>query len=239
MPDRASAAGSGDQQEGADGGYFASLAQARYMRLTTFNRHGMPVSACVPGVVDGGRAYFCARDRSGTAKRLRHAGAAQATPCSALGLCTYGPPLDAMTRQLSGEEASLAAAKLDSRCPPWRRFPIRLRRQAVYYELLAAQAAGDEDGLPAGSQASLIIRVHTRQEPVYADVATPTSLATVCTPSAMSRPCPSRRTRTIAVSMSLPGLRQAPEAEKLRSRTCPAPVIPPSPKDAQGLERHR
>ena len=54
------------------GSYFASLAKARYLRLTTFKRKGIPVSAPVPGIVDGDRAYFGASSRSGTAKRLQH-----------------------------------------------------------------------------------------------------------------------------------------------------------------------
>ncbi len=179
MPDRACPADSSVRQEGADGGSFAPLAPARYLRITTFNRRGLPVSASVPVVVDGDRAYFRARNRSGTAKRLRHANAVQATPCGVLGFCTYGPPLDATTRRLSGDEASLAAAKLDSRRPLRRRFPIRLPgRQAAYYELVAGEPAGDRDR-PADASASLIIRVHTRQAAGCADATTPTSLATV------------------------------------------------------------
>ena len=42
----------------ASGSYFASLAKARYLLLTTFKQKGTPVSASVPGIVDGGRAYF-------------------------------------------------------------------------------------------------------------------------------------------------------------------------------------
>jgi PPOX class probable F420-dependent enzyme len=182
MPDPACPADSSDQQEGADGGYFAPLTSARHLRITTFDRHGIPVSAPVPGVVDGDRAYFRARNRSGTAKRVRHADAVQATPCGALGFFTYGPPLDALARRLSGDWASLAAAKLDSRYPLRRRFPVRLlRRQAVYYELVPAEAPGDKDST-ADVPASPIIRVHIRQETRCADATTPTSLATVRMP---------------------------------------------------------
>ena len=190
MADRTCAADASDQQEGADDGYFASLAPARYLRITTFNRHGIPVSASVPGAVDGDRAYFCARNRSGTVKRLRHVGAVQATPSGALGFCIYGPPLDAIARRLSGDAAGLAAAKLDGRHPLRHRFPMRLlRRRAVYYELLPGEAAADQHG-SADSSASPIVRVLIRQETSCSDATAPTSLATVCTPPRTATPAP-------------------------------------------------
>lgn len=149
MPDHTGATAIGDSREAADGGYFAPLAPARHMWLTTFNRDGMPVSASVRGVVDGDRAYFCVRNRSGTVKRLRHTDAVQVAPCGALGFCTYGSPLDAIALPLSGEEASLATAKLDRRYPVRSRFLIRLlRRQAMYYELLADEEVGDQSRNP-------------------------------------------------------------------------------------------
>ena len=95
MPDHASPADSIDRHEYADGGCFAPLALARHMRITTFSRHGIPVSASVPGVADGDLAYFRAWNRSGTVQRLRHTNAAQAMPCGLLGFFTYGPPVDA------------------------------------------------------------------------------------------------------------------------------------------------
>ena len=64
------------------------------MQVTTFGRDGRPVPARVHGVIDGGRAYFTARSRSGTVRRLRHADAVHVAPCNVLGLC-YGPPLEA------------------------------------------------------------------------------------------------------------------------------------------------
>lgn len=149
MPDHTSATDGGDPREAADGGYFAPLAPARHMWLTTFNRDGMPVSASVRGMVDGDRAYFYARNGSGTVKRLRHTDAVQVTPCGVLGFCTYGPPIDAIALPLSGEEASLVTAKLNRRYPVRRRFLIRLlRRQAVYYELLADEEVDDQPRNP-------------------------------------------------------------------------------------------
>src|SRR5690349_9045710 len=52
------AADRGCPGEPADGSYFAPLAKARYLLLTTFKQKGTPVSATVPGMVEGDRAYF-------------------------------------------------------------------------------------------------------------------------------------------------------------------------------------
>ena len=60
------------REETADGSYFAPLAEAGYLRLTTFKQKGTPVSAPVQGIVDGGRAYFRVWSQSGTVKRLQH-----------------------------------------------------------------------------------------------------------------------------------------------------------------------
>ena len=109
-----------DQQDAAGAGYFAALAPARYVQVTTFGRDGRPVPARVHGVVDGGRAYFAARSRSGTVRRLRHADAVHVAPCSVLGLC-YGPPLEAAARLLPPQEASRAAAEQARKYPHLRR----------------------------------------------------------------------------------------------------------------------
>ena len=130
----------GDREETGDGSYFAPLAKARYLLLTTFKQKGTPVSAVVQGVADGDRAYFRVRSRSGTARRLRHTDGVQVAPCRALGLWSYGPPLDAAARRLADSEASHVAGQL-ARTYPDRRSLARLlqrarRRRLVYYELL-------------------------------------------------------------------------------------------------------
>jgi len=205
MLDRAYATEGRDQREAADGGYFAPLASARYMRLTTFKRGCPPLSASVAAMVDGDRAYFCTRKRSGTAKRLRHTAAVQVTPSGALGFCTYGPTLDTIARPLTGDEASLAAAKLDRHHTVWRRFLVRLlRRQALHYELLADDRVGGQEWPTTDLPSSLIIRKHTCRRIMRADAATVASLATVCAPSTMSPPGQWDYTRITTVSMSLP-----------------------------------
>jgi uncharacterized protein len=131
----------GDREETGDGSYFAPLAKGRYLLLTTFRQKGTPVSAVVQGITDGDRAYFRVRSRSGTARRLRRTDGVQVAPCRALGLWSYGPPLDAAVRPLAGEESSRVAGQLD------RKYPVRHlslawllhragRRRLAYYELL-------------------------------------------------------------------------------------------------------
>ena len=132
----------GDREETVDGGYFAPLVKARYLLLTTFKPKGTPVSAHVQAIVDdGGRAYFRVRSRSGTARRLQQTGGVQVAPCGALGLWSYGPPLDAATRQLAGEEAGRVAGELARKYPVRRRslaWPVHRawRGRLAYYELL-------------------------------------------------------------------------------------------------------
>jgi uncharacterized protein len=127
--------------EPAGGSYFARLAKARYLLITTFKQKGTPVSGTVPGMVEGDRAYFRVRSRSGAARRLQHTDGVQVAPCGARGLVSYGPPLDAAARQLAGEEASRVAGQLARKYPARRGFLARLLRRArhrrlAYYELL-------------------------------------------------------------------------------------------------------
>jgi PPOX class probable F420-dependent enzyme len=147
VSDRPSATESSYHEDAAGGGYFASLASAKYLLLTTFKPDGIPVSAAVHGVVDGDRAYFRAWSQSDTVKNLRHADEVQVAPCAALGLLSLAPPLDALARRLPpGEEASRVAGKLARKYPVRQRFLIPLlhrtrRWQMVHYELLTYQAA--------------------------------------------------------------------------------------------------
>jgi hypothetical protein len=136
-----SVADRGYREETAGGSYFAPLAKARYLLLTTFKQKGTPVSGPVQGIIDGDRAYLRVWSRSGTVKRLRHTDGVQVAPCGALGLWSHGPPLDAAARRLAGEEVSRVAGQLARKYPVRRRSLARLlqrvrRRRLVYYELL-------------------------------------------------------------------------------------------------------
>jgi PPOX class probable F420-dependent enzyme len=147
-----------DPREAADGGYFAPLASARYLQVTTSGRDGRPVPARLYGVVDGGRAYVGARSWSGTVRRLRHCDAAQVAPCGALGLC-YGPPLDAVARPLPAGQAGRAAAELARKYPvrrpsPTSWLPRAWRPKTVHYELVADVAPDDRDADPPGGPAA-------------------------------------------------------------------------------------
>ena len=140
-PGRSSVADRSYREETADGSYFAPLAEAGYLRLTTFKQKGTPVSTPVQGIVDGGRAYFRVRSQSGTAKRLQHIDGVQVAPCGALGLWSYGPPVDAAAQRLADEDARQVAGHLARKYPVRRRSLARLlqrarRRRMVVYELL-------------------------------------------------------------------------------------------------------
>jgi hypothetical protein len=141
-------------QEALDG-YFAPLAAARHVLLTTFKWGRTPVSIPARVVAHGDRAYFQTRSRSRTGIRLRHNDWVQLAPCTALGLYRYGPWLDATARRLDGEEARQAARRL-ARHHPGR--PGRLARLArrirgarpVHYELRPRAGAGTPGGQTAG-----------------------------------------------------------------------------------------
>ena len=129
----------GYYDETAGGRYFAPLAKGRYLLLTTFRPKGTPVTAPVPGIVDGDRAYFRVWSQSGPARRLQHTDGVLVAPCGALGLWSHGPPLDAAARRLAGEEARWVAGRLASKYPARRRSRLlqrTRRRRLVYYELL-------------------------------------------------------------------------------------------------------
>src|SRR5580693_1610152 len=108
MSDRPSTTDRSYREEAVGGSYFASLAQASYLLLTTFRRKGAPVSTRVQGIVDGDRVW----SRSGAVKHLRHTDVVQVRACNALGLVSYGPSLYAAARLLADEEASRVAEQL-------------------------------------------------------------------------------------------------------------------------------
>ena len=133
------------QQDTIGDGYFASLAPAKYMLLTSFRWDGKPVATPLRVVVYGDRAYFQTGHPTSLSRRLRDGGWVQVAPCSAFGLIRYDLPLDATPRLLAGEEAGTAAAKLAGKYPGWHRFLRRLphwvpRRETAYYELRAYRA---------------------------------------------------------------------------------------------------
>jgi PPOX class probable F420-dependent enzyme len=143
------AAVSGDQEEAVEGGYFAPLASAKYMLLTTSKPDGSQASDVVRGVVIGDRAYVQARSHSDAVQNLRHRDKVQVAPCAARGLLLLAASLDAVARLLPDEEASQVAAKLARTSQVQRHLSIPLlhrvnrarRQQMVHYELLACESA--------------------------------------------------------------------------------------------------
>jgi uncharacterized protein len=99
-------------------GYFAPVATATYIRLTTFRRDGRPVATPVHVVVtaDGTRAYFRTWDVTGKAKRIRHTATVEIAPATFRGRPT-GPAIKATARLLEGAESGQAAAMLAARHP--------------------------------------------------------------------------------------------------------------------------
>jgi hypothetical protein len=141
-------------QETAKGGTFVALESARYLLLTTFKQDGTPMAVPVRVVVDGDRAYFGARDASGTSKRLRRTDWVQVVPCTRLGMASFGPRVGATARPLAGAQASDAAGRLARKRRAWRGFLSSLARrvtgwQTVYYELRPDEAAKEPAAPPA------------------------------------------------------------------------------------------
>ena len=128
-------------QQAAGRSYFAPLASAKYMLLTTFKRDGTTVPTPVHVVVDGDSAYFRTWEPSGKCTRLRHNQRVQVAPCTMRGRGGT-PTLDATARQLASEEASQAARALARKYPiqhglliPWVH---RMRGwRTVQYEIRA------------------------------------------------------------------------------------------------------
>lgn len=140
------------REEAAGRGYFEPLTTVSYMLVTTFKPGTTPLSTPVRVLADGDRAYFRARNSSGTCKRLRHTESewVEVAPSTRLGLYTSGPPLDAIARPLAGKTADWAAEKLAGKYPVQNRFLSSLasrwrRRQMVHYELRPPGAEEEPD----------------------------------------------------------------------------------------------
>jgi PPOX class probable F420-dependent enzyme len=97
-------------------GYFAPVAGAKYILLTTFRRDGRAVSTPVHVVADGDNAYFRTWNVAGKAKRLRHTPAVQIAPSTFRGR-PLGRPILAEAHLLHGP-ASERAARLLARKHP-------------------------------------------------------------------------------------------------------------------------
>jgi uncharacterized protein len=106
------------QMTAVSAGYFAPLATATYIKLTTFRRNGEAVATPVHVVVtdDGAAAYFRTWDVTGKAKRIRHTAAVEVAPATIRGR-PLGPPIKATARLLDAAESEQAATMLAARHP--------------------------------------------------------------------------------------------------------------------------
>jgi len=133
MPDRSTTAARRHHEDTAEDGYFAFLAQGKYVLLTTDRPKGAPVSVRVPGIVDGDRAYVRVRSRSDADKHLRQGKLVQVAACDGLGLVSYGMPRYATPRPVPAEDAERVAGQLSATYPSRWGF---LHRGQDCYQLL-------------------------------------------------------------------------------------------------------
>jgi PPOX class probable F420-dependent enzyme len=89
-------------------GYFAPIAGANYIQLTTYRRDGRPVPTPVHVTVADGEAFFRTWDVSGKAKRIRHTPAVTVAASSARGRLR-GEPIRATATLLEGPDSDRAA----------------------------------------------------------------------------------------------------------------------------------
>jgi PPOX class probable F420-dependent enzyme len=91
---------------GEASGYFAAVAGANYVQLTTFRRGGRAVATPVHIVTAGDVAFFRTSDVAGKAKRLRHTSAVRVAPSTFRGR-PRGPAIRAEAYLLEGEHGRL------------------------------------------------------------------------------------------------------------------------------------
>ncbi|NOX22910.1 MAG: PPOX class F420-dependent oxidoreductase [Actinobacteria bacterium] len=91
-----------------------SLADEKYLVLTTFRRDGTPVPTTVWAVpLDDGKIGLWTSSGSGKAKRLAHTEAVTIQPCDARGRVTAGSePSDAVAHLVDGAEFAAIQAKV-------------------------------------------------------------------------------------------------------------------------------
>lgn len=93
---------------------FDELADAKYVRLTTFRRDGTPVVTPVWFALEDGALYAWTDERTGKVKRVRNEPRVTVGTCNARGTPT-GPAYAARARILTADEGRHAYALLTSR----------------------------------------------------------------------------------------------------------------------------
>src|SRR5580704_16968576 len=97
-------------------GYFGPVAEATYVRLTTFRRDGTPVATPVNIVVVGETAFFRTWHVTGKAKRIRHTPRVEIAPSNFRGRA-LGPSIPAEVVLLDGVASDHAAKLLAQKHP--------------------------------------------------------------------------------------------------------------------------
>ena len=94
-----------------------TLADEKYLLLTTFRRDGTPVATPVWSTgLDDGTIGFWTSSGSGKAKRLAHTARVTVQPCDSRGRTKEGTaPVDATARLVSGAELEAIAAKVKAK----------------------------------------------------------------------------------------------------------------------------
>ncbi|HET6951778.1 MAG TPA: PPOX class F420-dependent oxidoreductase [Acidimicrobiales bacterium] len=93
---------------------FDGLAQARYVRLTTYRRDGTPVATPVWFALGDGALYAWTGEDTGKVKRIRNEPRVTVGPCNARGTPT-GPAYAASARVLAAGEGRRAYGLLKAR----------------------------------------------------------------------------------------------------------------------------
>jgi len=97
------------------------IAKSSNVLLTTFRRHGAPVSTPVGGVVAGGKLYILSYANTGKLKRLRNDARVVVAPCNSAGSVPSGAEkLDGTGRVLDRDE-TMHAYRLMARKTPLAR----------------------------------------------------------------------------------------------------------------------
>ena len=94
-----------------------SLADEKYLALTTFKRDGTPVTTAVwAAPLDGGKIGFWTSSASGKAKRLGHTAKVTVQPCDSRGRVKAGTaPTDATAVVVTGPELDAIRVKVKAK----------------------------------------------------------------------------------------------------------------------------
>jgi len=89
-----------------------SLADEKYLALTTYKRDGTPITTPVwATALDGGRVGFWTSSGSGKAKRLAHTSKVVVQPCNARGKLKEGTTPSDATAEVVGDGPQLEAIR--------------------------------------------------------------------------------------------------------------------------------